>query len=305
MAKELPYFRFTPQEWQNGDIFLESYHLKGLFIDICAYYWIKDCSITIAMLKRRYHDAEADIEKLVELGIIGYDIESDMVSIKFLNEQFDLLSDKRQKRVEAGRLGGLAKAKNQEKEQDCSNAKAMPKQSHSETEKCHSYKDKDNNKKDKYYNNDYSKDNNRKDLDTPIGVSSAPSQAQAKAPSKSIDCPQEKIIALYHEILPELPRVKSWSNTREKALRARWKESKQRQNLQWWQDFFQYISESDFLMGRTDTTFRPDLGWIVTASKFENILNGRYENKKTSKSTGIEEWLRWRKGQNQNEGVEI
>ena len=34
MAKELPYFRFTVQEWQNGDIGIESYELKGLFIDI-------------------------------------------------------------------------------------------------------------------------------------------------------------------------------------------------------------------------------------------------------------------------------
>ena len=33
MAKELPYFRFTAAEWLNDDISLESYELKGLFIE--------------------------------------------------------------------------------------------------------------------------------------------------------------------------------------------------------------------------------------------------------------------------------
>ena len=62
MAKELPYFRFTVQEWQNGDISLESCELKGLFVDICAYYWIKDCIIDIALLKKRFRGHENDID---------------------------------------------------------------------------------------------------------------------------------------------------------------------------------------------------------------------------------------------------
>jgi hypothetical protein len=53
MAKELPYFRFTATEWLNGDISLESFELKGLFIDLCSYYWFKDCSVTVAMLEKK------------------------------------------------------------------------------------------------------------------------------------------------------------------------------------------------------------------------------------------------------------
>ena len=40
MSKELPFFRFTVSEWLNDDISLESYVLKGIFIDVCAFYWI-------------------------------------------------------------------------------------------------------------------------------------------------------------------------------------------------------------------------------------------------------------------------
>ena len=130
MAKELPYFRFTPQEWQNGDISLEGYELKGLFIDICSYYWVRDCSITIAMLEKRYSGAKELLEQLLKLEIIKVDKKNEFVQISFLNEQFDTLSEARKRRQKAGSLGGKKKS---------SNAKAMLKQSSS-------YKDKDKDK---------------------------------------------------------------------------------------------------------------------------------------------------------------
>lgn len=124
MANELPYFRFTVQSWQNGKISLESFELKGLFIDICGYYWIQDCDITLAMLQKKFSNAKGIIE-LVNLGIIKHENRHDKVEIEFLNLQYDLLSEKRKLRQQAGSKGG--------------NAKAMLKQKGS-------YKDKDNNK---------------------------------------------------------------------------------------------------------------------------------------------------------------
>lgn len=122
MAKELPYFRFTVQEWQNGKISLESYELQGLFINVCCYYWINDCSITLAMLKKRFRDANHLLDELINLGILKHERRHDKIKIDFLIKQYELLSEKRKRRQEAGSKGG--------------NAKAMLKQ------KC-SYKDKD------------------------------------------------------------------------------------------------------------------------------------------------------------------
>ena len=130
MAKELPYFRFTSSEWQNGNISLESYEMKGLFIDICSYYWVQDCSITLAMLEKRFKDAKELIKELLELDIFYYDLQSGFITISFLNEQFDILSESRKRRQGAGSAGGKKRA---------SNAKAMLKQSSS-------YKDKDKDK---------------------------------------------------------------------------------------------------------------------------------------------------------------
>ena len=128
MASELPYFRFKVSEWMNGDISMEDYECKGLFIDVCAWYWFKDCSITKAMLERRYNNARL-LQILYESDVIKFD--EDIVVIEFLNEQFDILTESRKARQDAGRKGGLSKAK------------AKLKQSSS-------YKDKDKDKDKKY-----------------------------------------------------------------------------------------------------------------------------------------------------------
>lgn len=110
MAKELPYFRFTVQDWQNGKISLESFELQGLFISICGYYWINDCSLTLAMLQKKFSNAKILIKQLIDLGIIKHENRHDKVEIEFLNIQYDLLSEKRKVRQSAGSKGGKAKA---------------------------------------------------------------------------------------------------------------------------------------------------------------------------------------------------
>lgn len=140
MAKELPYFRFTPQEWQNGNISLESYHTKGVFADICSYYWVRDCSLTLAMLQKKFSNVVDDVNSLVNLHIIEWDEETDYIQINFLNDQYDMLSEKRKRRQDAGSKGGKQKS---------SNAKAMLKQKPS-------YKDKDKDKdKDNIFFDDF------------------------------------------------------------------------------------------------------------------------------------------------------
>ena len=42
------------------------------------------------------------------------------------------------------------------------------------------------------------------------------------SPLETVRCPHEAIVSLYHETLPELPRVKVWTEERRKQLRARW-----------------------------------------------------------------------------------
>lgn len=121
---------------------------------------------------------------------------------------------------------------------------------------------------------------------------STPSSSVSSSPSNSIlpkgnnadlkICPHKKIIDLYHNVLPELPKIVDWNKTLEGYLKSRWREQPERQNLKWWEKFFiDEIKTSDFLMGRVND-FQVNLGWIVKPTNFSKILNGQYKNRKNS-----------------------
>lgn len=117
------------------------------------------------------------------------------------------------------------------------------------------------------------------------GDPSAPAAA-ANEPSKEVGepppCPHQKIIDLYHEALPELRRVREWTKARQQYLQARWREEPERQSLDWWREFFAYLRRSEFLMGRTENPFRPDLEWIVRPSNFVKIIEGKYHERRSA-----------------------
>lgn len=91
-------------------------------------------------------------------------------------------------------------------------------------------------------------------------------------------CPHQEIINLYHEHLPMLIRVKSWTEKRANQLRSRWREDESRQNIEYWEKLFRYIAKSDFLTGKT-SDFQADLEWITKSANFVKIIEGKYENK--------------------------
>lgn len=101
--------------------------------------------------------------------------------------------------------------------------------------------------------------------------------------SKESVCPHEGILSKYHELLPSLTRMRTWSGDRQSNLRARWREDSKRQDLDWWIKFFEYVSTSDFLMGRVNAqgdrkVFSATLDWIVKPTNFNKIIEGRYHS---------------------------
>lgn len=118
-----------------------------------------------------------------------------------------------------------------------------------------------------------------------------PSQSDAAAmpddpgggESSAPPCPHQAIIALYHEILPELRQVRVWTNTRQGMLQRRWREDRDRQDLGWWRDLFGYVRDSDWLMGREPgrdgRPFDCDLEWIIGPKNIAKIVEGKYESR--------------------------
>lgn len=123
---------------------------------------------------------------------------------------------------------------------------------------------------------------------TPLTPQEGGEKKSGKGQKPESSCPHQKIIEAYHEILPECPRIRVWPKTSERQMAARWRESKERQSLEWWRHVFSDVSQSDFLMGRTarDGPFVFSLGWFVKPTNFAKVLNGQYENRK-QKSSGI------------------
>ena len=107
MAKEIPYFKFYPNDWINGDITLEDYSMQGLFINICAYYWSKECDLSITNTKKRFRGFEDKIDELISTKILK--TKGENVLISFLDEQ--LSSKELQNLVNKinGRKGGRPK----------------------------------------------------------------------------------------------------------------------------------------------------------------------------------------------------
>jgi len=125
--------------------------------------------------------------------------------------------------------------------------------------------------------------------DTELSVAKA-----TVSPAKLPPCPHTEIIDLFAKHLPELPQSKPemWTGARANALRSRWKwilTAKKRNGdryasngdeaLAWMERFFSYVSESDFLTGRTGKFNSCDLGWLVNEANFFKVLQGNYDNK--------------------------
>jgi hypothetical protein len=106
MAKELPYFKFEPAEYLTKDISFCSIGSQGLFINICSYYWQRECSLTVEQVKRRFNYPN-ELQELIDEGII--DIENSVIKIKFLDLQYEDATKLSNKNSLNGSKGGRPK----------------------------------------------------------------------------------------------------------------------------------------------------------------------------------------------------
>jgi hypothetical protein len=104
MAKELPYFKFEPNQWDNGNIQMLSREDKGLFIDLCSMYWSRlgEVPLKLAIQKLCAGNATA-LSSLCDEKII--EVIDGNIFINFLSEQlneFDDISKQNSKNAKEG-----------------------------------------------------------------------------------------------------------------------------------------------------------------------------------------------------------
>lgn len=136
---------------------------------------------------------------------------------------------------------------------------------------CREEKDRENNRLRQERHRDKRKNN---DEITPPSSSSSSSSLN--------NCPQKEIVDLWHLVLPTLPKIREWDETRQALLRSRWREKPERQILQWWEDFFRYFEKCPFLIGDVEPApgrkrFQATLPWVLKKANFLKIIEGYYE----------------------------
>lgn len=109
---------------------------------------------------------------------------------------------------------------------------------------------------------------------------------------KCPECDYRKIMEIYHEILPELPRIKAIAGTRQRQMRTRWRETWQRLKgqgepctaeflLNWWRKFFTQVRHSDWLMGRS-RDWSANFDFLVSPKGYLGVWEGKYNNRQRS-----------------------
>ncbi len=121
-------------------------------------------------------------------------------------------------------------------------------------------------------------------VETAVSDPPASESEKVEKPKKGIDCPYQKIIADYNEILgPYLGMCQKLTPTRQKAVQARWRDcmkdgdfKTQDEGIAYFRRYFEYIKTCDFLMGNNGRDWRADFDWIFKQQNYTKICEGKY-----------------------------
>lgn len=94
-----------------------------------------------------------------------------------------------------------------------------------------------------------------------------------------------KIIDLFHEVCPSFPHIRTVSENRKKAIRARMKIY----SIEDFRTLFEKAEASDFLKGGNNRNWTADFDWLIKDSNMPKVLEGKYDNRQRS-SGNSKDW---------------
>lgn len=121
-------------------------------------------------------------------------------------------------------------------------------------------------------NNNDNNDNNDNKINN-IGTGSG----KKKSDNQSID--YQQIADMYNEICISFPRMKSLSDARKKAIKARLNTY----SLADIKTVFEKAEQSDFMKGKNDRNWSATFDWMLKDTNMAKILDGNYDNKGAKK----------------------
>lgn len=116
-----------------------------------------------------------------------------------------------------------------------------------------------------------------------------PPKPRSRSASVCIPPFHQEVIDAYHRVLPDMPPVKAWTRKRCDLLNARIaervKDGKPADGIAYWVKFFESVSASDFLCGRS-SDFRCSLEWLLLPMNFLKVIEGTYTNRVNGSNGG-------------------
>jgi len=109
-------------------------------------------------------------------------------------------------------------------------------------------------------------------------------------PARSPSCPYERVVSLYHEVLPELPRVKVMDDERKRVMAKLWtfiltspkSDGQPRADdveggMKWLRGYFDHARQNDFVMGRIARSeehrnWKASLDYLCTSKGVKQVL---------------------------------
>lgn len=277
MSSPTPWMKFYVRDYLN-DLKVKTLSLeeKGLYTDMLFIMWDNGGFLPadFSILSKILGISEKKFAKIFQkISFFFQKTETDeevFFTQKRLLEELDKLKEISRERSQAGKKGVVAKQVNGQANAQA-NAQANDKQL---LNTCLNFAAVDTDTDSELDSEPDSEPEKELKIYSPNGESSTQGVAR---------CPHGEIVALFSEVLPELPAVKVMSEAWRKTLRVRWREDKARQNLDWWRDYFQQVKVSDFLMGRAQgksgrPPFVATFAWLIAPSNMAKVLNGNYAN---------------------------
>lgn len=100
---------------------------------------------------------------------------------------------------------------------------------------------------------------------------------------KKDDTPYSEIVEIFNETCSDLPSVKQITDSRKKAIKARFKDLEK--NTDKIRELFRKVQESDFLTGRKEgSNWRACFDWVMKPANMAKILEGNYENREVGRN---------------------
>ncbi len=89
----------------------------------------------------------------------------------------------------------------------------------------------------------------------------------------------QEVVDAYHKNLEKLPRVKKLTIKRKSHIKARTKELDRT-----WNEYFAYVSQSDFLQGKNERGWKADFDWLINENNFAKVIEGKYHEHEEASS---------------------